>query len=105
MFKDADADYLMLEGKITFNLLLSNVDVRTIIGNFNLTFNHFFENVFKCYDVAFPIVLRKVKQLPTAPWVTPSLRQCIKKKSKLYRMYLKGKIARGDYAYYKKQIN
>ena len=58
-------------GKITFNLLLSNLDVRTIIGNFNLTFNNFLENVFKYYDVAFPIVLRKIKQLPTGPWMTP----------------------------------
>ena len=62
-------------GKITFNLLLPNLDVRTIIGNFNLTFNNFLENVFNCYDVAFPIMLRKIKQLPTAPWITPRLRQ------------------------------
>ena len=57
-------------GKITFNLLLSSLDVRTISGNFNLTFDIFLENVFKCYDIAFPIVLRKTKQLPTAPWMT-----------------------------------
>ena len=80
--------------------MLSNLDVRTIIGNFNLTFNNFLENVFKYYDVAFPIVLRKIKQLPTAPWMTPSLRQCIK----LYRMYLKVKITRGDYTYYRNRL-
>ena len=36
--------------------------------------------------------------------MTPRLRQCIKKKSKLYRMYLKGRIARGDYTYYKNRL-
>ena len=49
-------------------------------------------------------MLRKTKQLPTAPCMTPRLRQCIKKKSKLYRMYLKGRIARGDYTYYKNRL-
>ena len=51
-------------GKITFNFLLSSLDVRTIVGNFNLTFDNFLENVFKCYDVAFPIVSGRVNGCP-----------------------------------------
>ena len=80
MFKDADANLLMLEGRshliycfqVSLFVLLLAILISLLII--------FLQNVFICYDVAFPIVLRKTKQLPTAPWMTSRLRQCIKKK-------------------------
>ena len=38
------------------------------------------------------------------PWMTPRLKQCIRKKSKLYKLYLKGKITRGDYTFYRNTL-
>ena len=36
--------------------------------------------------------------------MTPKLLQCIRKKSKLYRLYLKGRITRVEYTYYRNKL-
>ena len=37
-------------------------------------------------------------------WVTPDLKQCIKKKARLYKAYLNGRISKGDYTLYKNRL-
>ena len=95
---------LCLRGKLTFSLLLSNINVDIIQGNLNLSYNNYVTKIFDCYDTAFPIKKSSVKDKNPAPWMTPQLRQCISKKSKLYRLYLKGRINRNEYVSFKNQL-
>ena len=90
------------QGKFTFSLLISNLDVNEFVGGFNLNFNQFYTSVFKFYEIAFPTLLRRRKPGEVGSLMTPGLKQCIRKKSKLYKLFLKGRISRGDYTFYKK---
>ena len=93
------------QGKFTFSLLISNLDVNEFIGDFNLIFNQFYTSVFKFYEIAFPTLLRRRKPGEVGSWMTPRLKQCIRKKSKLYKLFLKGRISRGDYTFYKNRLS
>ena len=44
-------------GRHTFSLLVSIINVQMIQGNINLTFNNYMTDVFRCYNIAFPIKL------------------------------------------------
>ena len=91
-------------GRHTFGLLFSNINVQVAQGNFNLTFNNYLADVFRCYNAAFPIKSRLENAKQPAPWMTPPLKQCVKKKSKLYKLYLKGRITKGRYIFYRNQL-
>ena len=91
-------------GRHTFSLLFSNINVQMIQGNYNLTFNNYVADVFRCYNTAFPIKLRLENAKHPAPWMTPRLKQCVQKKSKLYKLYLKGRIVKGQYIFYRNQL-
>ena len=92
------------QGKQTFNLLISNFDIYEIVGDYNNVYNQFFTNIFKCYEVAFPTVQCKKKPGEMTSWMTPALKLCIKKKSRLYKQFLKGKISRHDYNFFKNRL-
>ena len=92
------------QGKLTFSLLISNLNINELVGDFNFVFNQFFTNIFQSYEIAFPIVQMKKKPGDIAPWMTPRLKLCIKKKSKLYKRFLKGRISRADYIFYKNRL-
>ena len=54
-----------------------------INGDVNLTFDAYYMDVFCLYDEAFPIIEIIIKADVNCPWITPSIRACIKKKAKL----------------------
>ena len=58
-----------------------------IQGNFNLTFNNYMTDVFRCCNNAFPIKLHLENDKQPAPWMTPRLKQCIRK-SQNYTSYI-----------------
>ena len=93
------------EGRMnTFKILFSNISINLHEGNFNLTYDNFVDDVFRDYEVAFPLTVRNMRTKKPAPWITPRLKQCISKKAKLYRLFLRGRIARCDYISYKNQL-
>ena len=91
-------------GKRTFSLLLSNINVQRIQGNFRLTYDNYWTRVFECYNIAFPIKTSSVKAKHPAPWMTLRLKQCITKKSKLYKMFLKGRITKEEYVMFRNRL-
>ena len=74
-------------------------------NDFNDTFNNYFNNVFDIYDSSYPLVNKIIRENRNFPWVTERIRICIKKKSKLYRMYIRGTIIKADYTYYSNKLN
>ena len=91
-------------GKQTFQLLLSNVNIQVFYGNFNLTYGNYVTRIMDYYNNAFPIKMSLQKTNHPAPWLSPQLKQCIKKKSKLYKQYLKGRIEKNEYITYKNRL-
>ena len=92
-------------GKEIFRMLLSNIHVNTTHMDINTAYNDYFDKVFDGYNMAFPIkkcTNRRDKN--SFAWVTPGLKDCIKKKAKLYRAYLNGSISKGDYTLYKNRL-
>ena len=71
-----------------------------IMGDMDCTFDHYFLKVFEDYNRAYPITTSNATTLQNCPWVTPRIRKCIKKKSKLYKMSLRKTIPRADYNTY-----
>ena len=90
-------------GMVSFSIYLSNISL-SLSENINLTFDRYISDVFKYYNASFPIkeTSNRVKQF--SPWMTPRLLQCIKKKSKLYKLYLRGKITKDCYIYYRNRL-
>ena len=67
----------------------------------NTAFTKFFEKLFTAYNDSFPIRKKKVKQnYMHAPWMTMKLKQCIRKKYRLYNFLKRGIISRRDFKVY-----
>ena len=92
------------QGKEIFRMLLSNVHVDTTIMDINIIYNDYFSKVFGGYNMAFPMENFTVRNKTSFAWVTPDLKQCIKKKARLYKAYLNGRISKGDYTLYKNRL-
>ena len=75
-----------------------------INGDVNLTFDAYYMDVFDLYDEAFPIIEIIIKADVNCPGITPSIRACIKKKAKLYKMATRGTINRADYTYFSNNL-
>ena len=56
------------------------------------------------YNIAFPLLTCSAISGPSATWMTHELKQCIKKKAKLYKLYLKGRITKASYTVYKNRL-
>ena len=95
---------LCQRGKLTFGLLLSNINVEIIQGNLNFTYDNYIGRVLESYNTAFPIKQSTNKTKNPAPWMTPRLRQCISKRSKLYKLYLKGRIEKVEYVSFRNRV-
>ena len=91
-------------GKETFRILLSNIQVDLTAENMNSIFEKYHKILFDAYNLSFPLVLKTIKSKETAPWMSCRLKDCIKKKSKLYRMYLRGTVTREEYTQYKNRL-
>ena len=95
---------LSANGKITFTTLIANVKPDVITGDLNGSFENYFTKIFKAYDVAFPVVVSSLKPKHSVPWLSYKLKLCIKKKTKLYKLHMKGKISKADYTVYKNRL-
>lgn len=95
--------YITRRGKETFSILLSNISM-SMDHDMNHCYDHYHNQIFKIYDTAFPLVTRKVRGNHPVPWMSFRLKQCIKKKAKLYRLYLRGSITKADYTVYKNRL-
>ena len=91
------------KGRETFATLLSNIQVGAGWESGDI-FDSYFKKIFECHNIASPLLTCSAKSGPSAPWMTHKLKQCIKKKAKLYKLYLKGRIAKASYTVYKNRL-
>ena len=91
-------------GKISFGILSSNIHLDILQRDFNLAYNKYLSQLFECYNAAYPTQTRINKPKQHAPWMTPRLMECIKKKAKLYKLYLKERVTRDEYTSYKNRL-
>ena len=91
-------------GKETFQILLSNIQVLTNGEDMNNIYQNYHKQVFQIYNSAFPLMTKTVKVKRAAPWMTYRLKECIKKKAKLYKLHLKGRVTKAAYNQYKNRL-
>ena len=92
---------------LNFVTSLSNVDFSSVFNHNNpdIAFNYFWCNLWKVYNSCFPIKRKKVKSnLINAPWMTPDLRKCIRKKYRLFNALRRGLIQRRQFNMYKNAL-
>ena len=70
----------------------------------NLVFNNYFSLLFETYENSYPIRTQDVNEIKDNPWITPRVKECIKKKSRLYRMFVRGAIPKESYTYYRNRL-
>ena len=90
-------------GKETFSMLLANISIESD-NNMNYLYGNYYNEVFRSYCISFPIMVSSPMGRNPAPWMTFRLKQCIKKKAKLYKMHPRGNISRGDYTIFKSRL-
>ena len=95
---------LVNRGREIFRIFLSNIHVNIAGNNINDVYSNYFSKVFQGYNKAFPVDWKTFKKEHCTAWITPTLRECIKKKAKLYRAYLKGKVSKTDYTSFKNRL-
>ena len=71
-------------------MLLNFFSFPFLDGNINQVFDSYFKKIFELYESAFPLNKALTGTKETAPWLNPKLKQCIRKKAKLYKLFLKG---------------
>ena len=75
--------------------------VPDIINNdVNQTFDSYYSRVFEPYDTSYPKETKAMKKKKNGEWITSDIKACIKKKSKLYGLFVRGRIVKQDYTYY-----
>ena len=74
--------------------------------NMDTMFDNYYENLFRMYNRAFPVVRRTTSGEDTrdAEWLTPAVKACLKKKSRIYRMYIRGQIHKESYTFYANKV-
>ena len=91
-------------GKEMLKVLLSNIQVQVNGEDMNQIYENYHKQVFDAYKLSFPLVSKALKLKEATPWMTYRLKQCIKKKAKLYKLYLKGRVSRFEYTQYKNRL-
>ena len=92
------------QGNISFSNRLPEISV-VLLNDMNLTFDYYFFQLYDLYESAFPIsAATNMVDLCNCPWITPRIKACIKKKSKLYRMFLRGTISKNSYTCYNNRL-
>ena len=91
-----------LSNNIRFTRLPADLNPVIVDQNMDSTF----EALFGIYDNSYPIVRRAVMNNRTQnnEWLNPGIKACIKKKSKLYKMFLGGRMIRESYTYYANKL-
>ena len=90
-------------GKNAFRIFLSNIDV-SFHGNHNLNMTSYMNDLMGSYNTAFP--LKKIQKKPPncVPWISERLKLCIRKKSKLYKLYVSGRVSRLAYTSFRNRL-
>ena len=86
---------------------MSNADFLHVFlnHNTNAAFDQFFGKLMEIYNSSFPIKRKKIKSnLINAPWVTPELKKCIKKKYRLFNLLKRGLIQKRQFNVYKNAL-
>ena len=91
---------------LRFTRLLADLTPVIVDQNMDSTFETYDANLFGIYDNSYPIVRRAVinNRAENNEWLTPTIKACIKKKSKLYKMFLSGRIIRESYTFYANKL-
>ena len=92
---------------LNFITAMSNSNFNPVYNtdNLNTAFECFWRELWKVYSSSFPIKRKKVKSnLINAPWVTPDLKKCIKKKYRLFNLLRRGLIQRRQFNMYKNAL-
>ena len=84
-------------GKQSSSTLLPSTDIQSVHGVFNEVFERY-------YNALFPLVMAGLKGKKMVPWMTRELKQCIRKKEKLYKLYVRGVIPKNDHTFYKNRL-
>ena len=75
-------------------------------NNPNTAFNLFHDILKRIFDSCFPLRTKKVKSRDIdAPWVTCTLKKCIKKKYVLFNLFKRGLISKRSYTNYKNRLH
>ena len=91
-------------GKVTFRVLLSNMNIANDSGNHNHFMGSYLNGLMNIYDNAFPLKEAWEKVTKYVPWMTQKLKLVIKKKSKLYKSYISGNINKAVYASFRNRV-
>ena len=67
-------------------------------------FQNYFRQLFEIYERSFPLIKKTDKIKKPVPWMTLKLKECIRKKAKLYKLHFKDKISKTDYVYFKNRF-
>ena len=92
------------ERKTAFINLVNGLDFSSVYRceQLNAAFNDFLTKLLDAYNAAFPIKRKRVRNnLINAPWVTPQLKRCIKKKFLLFNFLRRGLIQKRQFNRYK----
>ena len=92
------------ENILLFTNCLESIIPTPVNDHMNMTFNSYFSRVFDGYDAAYPIASRPVKGSKDNSWINLPIKRCIRRKARLYRMYIRGTIFKYDYTYYKNRL-
>ena len=90
--------------KDTFKECLNSIQPLVTQDNKYSAFNTYYKNLFHAYNIAFPIINKRVYNRKSAPWMTDRLKECIMKKAKLYKLFLKGRIHKNVYTSYRNKL-
>ena len=91
-------------GKVAFRVFLSNLIIDSDLGDHNTVMNNYIRSLMKSYEAAFPLKENLPKDHNYAPWISDKLKLCIQRKSRLYKMYLKGNLSRVVYTELKNRL-
>ena len=70
----------MGRGREAFRIFLSNIHVNMSGSDINTIYDEYFTKVLESYNKAFPIENYTKKSKHSSPWMTPRLKECIRKK-------------------------
>ena len=89
---------------LKFTELLLQIALLVIDDDVDHTFDTYYDNLFNMYDSSYPITEKVVNAVKNNEWLTPRVKACIRKKSKLYNLFICGHIAKLDYTYYANRL-
>ena len=92
------------ENNVIFSSHLTDIYPEEVNGDMNLTFDAYFMNIYDAYNASYPLITQVVRDDTNCPWITPLIKCCIKKKSKLFRMCNRGTIQKEQYTQFKNRL-